>query len=288
MFGRKIKNYKFKLLNYSKYIFLYKILILIGAIFKFIKVKIRRKEYKIFSDIIDDINKYEYRKFSQNNEDGIIEYILKKTELKKINFVEIGFDFYENNSLNLFKETEKGLLIDADHDKCFLMKAIIFIFYFFKNIKVENSRVNKNNINDLIIKKFGNDKVDILSIDIDGIDLYIFEALDIRPKIIVIEYNFWLGPNQSLTIPYDENFIWKKDIYGGGSLLAMCKIAYKKDYYLIGTDSSCTNAFFIHKDFKDIFEILDPEIKFKRPLRYTKQDFAIAKSFLDDKIFNTI
>ena len=190
MFGRKIKNYKFKLLNYSKYIFLYKILILIGAIFKFIKVKIRRKEYKIFSDIIDDINKYEYRKFSQNNEDGIIEYILKKTELKKINFVEIGFDFYENNSLNLFKETEKGLLIDADHDKCFLMKAIIFIFYFFKNIKVENSRVNKNNINDLIIKKFGNDKVDILSIDTEGWELEVMMGFDQEkylPKVIVLE-----------------------------------------------------------------------------------------------------
>jgi len=288
--GRKIKLIKFTLLNICKnnFYFFYKILILISCIFKFIKIILRKKTNVKYSLILDEINKNEFRKFSQNNEDGIIEYILKKIGLKKVNFIEIGFDFYENNSLNLFRKCEKGLLIDSDSDKCFMMKAIIFIFFFFKNITVINSKINKNNVNKLIIEKFGNDEVDILSIDIDGLDLYILQALEIKPKIIVIEYNFWLGPDKSLSIPYDENFIWKKDLYGGASLLAMCKIANKKDYYLIATDSSCVNAFFIHKDYRDSFEILDPRIKFKQPSRYTKKDFDIAKKFFEDKIFNKI
>jgi hypothetical protein len=157
------------------------------------------------------------------------------------------------------------------------------IFYSFKNIKVVNSLVYKENINNLINTHFLNDEIDFLSIDVDGIDYYLLEKINIKPKLICIEYNHWFGSEQSVTVPYDKNFIWNRDYYSGASLLALTKLAKNKNYHLIATDSSCTNAFFIHNDYKYKFEILDPVINFKKPIKHSKNDYFLASEFLKTK-----
>ena len=283
--GKKIKLIKIYYLNFLKNNFfsLYKFSILVSGIFKFIKIFFNKKTTEKYSNNLDNINNYEFRITSQNNEDGLIKFIFDTIEVKKINFIEIGFDFFENNSLNLFKKSNKGLMIDGSFEKCFLLKYIIKIFYPFKNIKVVNSLVYKENINNLINTHFLNDEIDLLSIDVDGIDYYLLEKINIKPKLICIEYNHWFGSEQSVTIPYDKNFIWNRDYYSGASLLALTKLAKIKNYHLIATDSSCTNAFFIHNDYKYKFEILDPVINFKKPIKYSKNDYFLASEFLKTK-----
>jgi len=283
--GKKIKFIKIYYLNFLKNNFfsLYKFSILFSGIFKFIKIFFNKKTTEKYSNNLDNINNYEFRITSQNNEDGLIKFVFDTIEVKKINFIEIGFDFFENNSLNLFKKSNKGLMIDGSFEKCFLLKYIIKIFYPFKNIKVVNSLVYKENINNLINTHFLNDEIDLLSIDVDGIDYYLLEKINIKPKLICIEYNHWFGSEQSVTVPYDKNFIWKRDYYSGASLLALTKLAKTKNYHLIATDSSCTNAFFIHNDYKYKFEILDPVINFKKPIKYSKNDYFLASEFLKTK-----
>jgi hypothetical protein len=283
--GKKIKFIKIYYLNFLRINFfsLYKFSILVSGIFKFIKIFFNKKTTEKYSNNLDNINNYEFRITSQNNEDGLIKFIFDTIEVKKINFIEIGFDFFENNSLNLFKKSNKGLMIDASFEKCFLLKYIIKIFYPFKNIKVVNSLVYKENINNLINTLFLNDEIDFLSIDVDGIDYYLLEKINIKPKLICIEYNHWFGSEQSVTVPYDKNFIWNRDYYSGASLLALTKLAKIKNYHLIATDSSCTNAFFIHNDYKYKFEILDPVINFKKPIKYSKNDYFLASKFLKTK-----
>ena len=283
--GKKIKFIKIYYLNFLKNNFfsLYKFSILVSGIFKFIKIFFNKKTTEKYSNNLDNINNYEFRITSQNNEDGLIKFIFDTIEVKKINFIEIGFDFFENNSLNLFKKSNKGLMIDGSFEKCFILKYIIMIFYLFKNIKVVNSLVYKENINNLINTHFLNDEIDFLSIDVDGIDYYLLEKINIKPKLICIEYNHWFGSEQSVTIPYDKNFIWNRDYYSGASLLALTKLAKIKNYHLIATDSSCTNAFFIHNDYKYKFEILDPVINFKKPIKYSKNDYFLASEFLKTK-----
>ena len=283
--GKKIKFIKIYYLNFLKNNFfsLYKFSILVSGIFKFIKIFFNKKTTEKYSNNLDNINNYEFRITSQNNEDGLIKFIFDTIEVKKINFIEIGFDFFENNSLNLFKKSNKGLMIDGSFEKCFILKYIIMIFYSFKNIKVVNSLVYKENINNLINTHFLNDEIDFLSIDVDGIDYYLLEKINIKPKLICIEYNHWFGSEQSVTVPYDKNFIWNRDYYSGASLLALTKLAKNKNYYLIATDSSCTNAFFIHNDYKYKFEILDPVINFKKPIKHSKNDYFLASEFLKTK-----
>ena len=274
--SRKIRSLREKILEKIKKnnIFLYNFLIFIGAFFKFISKINRKKSFKKYSNYLDDVNNFEYRKTSQNNEDGLIDYIFTKLNIKQLNFVEIGFDYFENNSLNLFNKVNKGLFIDGDDKKVFLMKNILKIIYPFKKIHVDNKLINKDNINSLISKNFAkNEEIDFLSIDVDGIDYFLFKEISIRPKLICIEYNFWFGKDAKCSIPYNKDFKWKMgSLYSGASLSALNSLANSKEYYLIALDSSCVNAFFIRGDLKDNFVILDPLLSFKEPSRYNEKD----------------
>ena len=73
------------------------------------------KQFDKFSNNLDQINQNEFKITSQNNEDGIIEYIFNIVPNNK-HFVEIGFGYYEFNSLNLIKKGWEGKLIDTNID----------------------------------------------------------------------------------------------------------------------------------------------------------------------------
>jgi hypothetical protein len=114
------------------------------------------------------------------------------------------------------------------------------------------------------------------------------EAINFMPKLIIIEYNFWLGKEKSITMPYQEYYSWDGNIYSGTSLLALNKLANKKNYSLIAIDSSCTNAFFIRNDLSHNFFILDPIKSFKFPKKYNNNDLSLAKKYLENKSFISI
>jgi len=289
--GRKIKKLKFKILNHLKinFIYIYMFFILLAGIYKFILIKFRKKTNYKYSNNFDEINYHEFRKYSQNNEDGIIDYVFSKIKSYKINSIEIGFDYYENNSLNLLRNANKLLLIEASKDKCFVLNIILSIFYPLTKKKISNTFVTKNNINKLINNFYlKNEEIDCISIDVDGNDYFLMEALNFKPKLIIIEYNFWLGKEESITIPYQEDYAWDGNIYYGASLLALNTLANKKNYSLIAIDSSCTNAFFIRNDLAHNFSILDPIKSFKIPIKYNNTDLLLAKKYLEKKSFINI
>ena len=271
--SRKIKSVRNSLFQYLKEIApkLHTLILIFSTRCKFIYKINKKKKRKFYSDNLDEINKFEYKKTSQNNEDGIFDYIIQKLDLKKINFVEIGFDYYENNSINYLKKTNKGLFVDASYEKVFIFKNITNLFYKNKKIFFKNSFVNKDNINDIILEYFDSfEEIDILSLDVDGVDYYIFEKLKFRPKIICIEYNFWFGSELKCSIPYSEKFKWEVGSpYSGASLNAICSLAYLKDYHLIALESSSVNAFFVRGDLKHHFKVLDSIKNFKNPIRYS-------------------
>ena len=266
----------------KKNLSLYRSLIFLGAFFKFIHKKNKKKSFKKYAINLDEINKHEYKKTSQNNEDGIIDFIFSKLKINNLNTIEIGFDYFENNSINFIKKIKKGIFIDGSEEKVYLLKKILKLIYPNKNLKVLNKLINRKNINSIISENFKeNDEIDFLSIDVDGIDYYLFQELNFRPKIICIEYNFWYGNNLKCSVPYLENFVWKLgSLYSGASLLALNDLANSKDYHLIAIESSCVNAFFIRGDLKHNFEILDPEKSFKNPLKYSKENIAQGKKEL--------
>jgi len=281
--SRKIRNFRNFFLESIKKrsLLLYKIVIIPFSLLKFLYKKNKKKSYQKYSDNLDDINKYEFEKTSQNNEDGIIKNIFDRIKLKKVNFVEIGFDYYENNSINFLDKANKGLFIDGSKDKIFKLKSIMKLLYPFKNINVLSKFIDRDNLNEIINYYFNELEIDFFSIDVDGNDYYLFENLEIRPKIICIEYNFWFGPNIKCSIPYDKYFIWEEGtLYSGASLNALCSLAKTKGYHLIALDSNCVNAFFIRSDLKNQFEIIDNIKSFKTPKKYSNNEIMEGREYL--------
>tara|TARA_B100001250_G_C19793512_1_gene787678 strand:- start:952 stop:1746 length:795 start_codon:yes stop_codon:yes gene_type:complete len=226
------------------------------------------KERKKFSDNLEEINKYEYKITSQNNEDGIIDYIFSKIPNNRY-FVEIGFGYYEFNSLNLIKKGWQGKLIDIDIEESIALRSNLNKYFPKSNIKIINAKVTKNNINKLILKEGLNKKIDFFSLDIDSNDYWILQSMDLSNiNVLCCEYNHWLGKDQKLTIAYNENFKFMDNGIWGASLLALTDLLNSKGFSLIAVESSGTNAFYVNNKLSKNFEILSPLKSFKSVGRF--------------------
>jgi hypothetical protein len=108
----------------------------------------------------------------------------------------------------------------------------------------------------------------ILSIDIDGVDYFVFEAItDFRPRILIFEYNAVFGRDRKISVPYSDNFQRTEshysNLYFGASLAALTDLANKRGYTLVGTNSTGINAFFIRNDLmNDSLPALDAQSAF--------------------------
>ena len=270
---------------------LYKIIIIFGGFIRFFNKINNKKKYTKFSSNLDKINDFEYQITSQNNEDGIINHIFDILKIDKLNFMEIGFDYYQNNSLAVLKRCNKGLFIDGDNKKAIILRNVLKLFYPATKITVQNALVDIDNINQIKEQNFNNqEEIDFLSIDVDGIDYYLLKEINFKPKLICIEYNFWFGKDLSCAVPYKKNYsINSLSNYVGASLKALTELANSKGYHLIALDSACINAFFIRDDLKHNFEILNLEKSFKYPLKFDKEFIAEVREKLllkDLKYFN--
>ncbi|MEZ0343743.1 MAG: hypothetical protein ABWJ99_02905 [Caldimicrobium sp.] len=234
-----------------------------------------RQEIK---NILEEIRKkdpkrlepYGFKVYSQNEEDGIIEEIFKRLKIDKGIFVEIGVENgLECNTLYLLHKGWKGLWIEANTNYVNFIKNKFD--YVIKNGKlmVLNEYVRIDNINRLIAHRIKSEEFEFLSIDIDGMDVYLLEYLTKKPLVICIEYNSKFPPKLHKKPPYNPNFWWQGTDYMGSSLKAIVEVAEKKGYVLVGTNITGTNAFFLRKDLwnNELFPDPDP-IELYNPPRY--------------------
>jgi len=122
--------------------------------------------------------------------------------------------------------------------------------------------ITAENINEVLLANSQAREIDLLSIDIDGNDYWVWEAITaIEPRVVIIEYNASFDSDKSLAVKYDPNFDrHEKHMsgwYHGASLMALTKLANAKGYILVGCESQGVNAFFVRKDIATgkIFEV---------------------------------
>lgn len=199
---------------------------------------------------------YGKKVYSQNDEDGIIEHIFSTIGYTNRTFVEIGVGpprdgsavdettSLECNCRLLAEQGWTGVYFDAGD--------------YPEHLGMTREFITAENINDVLEKHKVPEHLDLLSIDIDGNDYWIWQALRREPRVVVIEYNSSLGFDESKTIPYDPSFDWAAGgctKYYGASLLALTRLGARKDYTLVYANT--VNAFFVSTDFLQNFCAFD-------------------------------
>ena len=211
-----------------------------------------RKNYKNISNL----NEVDFKVFSQNGEDGIIDYLLFSLQIEKPKFIEIGVgDYYESNTRFLFERSSgDGLIIDIIDN--FQKRVEKNIRLWRGNVKILNRKIDSENIL-ATLKEFNFfDNIDLFSIDVDGIDYWILEKMPKKfCKLIVAEYNPYFGSNLEISVPNDKNFDRSKyhhsNLCFGASLKSIINLLDRKGFVFLGTNLFKNNAFFVNSDFKD-------------------------------------
>ena len=207
----------------------------------------------IDNGMIKFIRDSEYSIFSQHGEDGVLAFLMDKLSKNKT-FFEIGFHATESNCLNLAVNNGfTGCFVDAEKGHC--SKALSLYKKLNLDVDVINSYINKN-INEIYGEKYVNKEVDVFSIDVDGIDYWVWKYLDANPRVVVVEYNSLIDiVKGSATVPYSETFDNKGiSYYHGASLSAFNNLAKKKGYTLVYCESVGVNAFYVRNDLLSLFE----------------------------------
>lgn len=195
----------------------------------------------------------EFKVFSQSGEDGIIQYLLANTEIDDEVFVEFGVqDYTEANTRFLLQNDNwRGLVLD--NDPSYVESIQNDAICWKHDLSVRCAHVTKDNINQLIGDAGITGDIGLLSVDIDGNDYWVWQAIEvISPRIVICEYNSVFGDTLPVTVPYNEQFnrttAHYSNLYFGASLPALCLLAEAKGYDFVGSNSIGSNAFFIRKD----------------------------------------
>ncbi len=178
------------------------------------------------------------KSFAQNNEDQIVIDLFLKRNIEVGIFLEFGaWDGVHLSNCKLFADNNwSGFFVEGDFSR---FQECLKNYKHNNKIKVLNKFINENYTLDDLIKENNIDKIDVISIDIDGKDLKVLKKLKlIKPKVIIIEFNS--------SIPFDVEC---EDNVGGdgNSFLSINNYLSENNYELI--NCTLSNLIFIEKDF---------------------------------------
>jgi hypothetical protein len=230
----------------------------------------------------------EFKVFSQFGEDGILQHLIREVFIPNKVFIEFGVENYteSNTRFLLVNDNWAGLVIDGGRENVEFIKSDAV--YWRYNLKAEQAFITRENINEIIRKNGIGGPIGLLSIDIDGNDYWVWEAIDIvTPSVMVVEYNSRFGPDKAVTVPYKADFTRSashySNIYYGASLAALCLLGSRKGYSFVGCNTAGNNAFFVRSELKpEKLAELTPKQGFVRAKFRESRDQSGALSFLTE------
>lgn len=191
-----------------------------------------------------------YRCFSQFDGDGYVDEIFRRIGTTDRSFVEFGVgDGLENNTVALLLGGWAGLWIEASGPLAAKVRTGFAEPLADGRLKLLESFVTAENIEALLDRGQVPAEPDLLSVDIDGNDYWVWRALRrFRPRAVVIEYNASLGRSARAVQPYRAEAVWDGTTAFGASLGALEDLGREKGYVLVGCDLVGVNAFFVRED----------------------------------------
>ena len=192
--------------------------------------------------------RFESRVTSQNGEDGVIAEILRRIggQIRSW-FVEFGAATgEEGNCVLLADQGWSGLFIEPEAEAFAMLEAK---FAGSPAVVTRRAAVTADNVEELMADCRVPPDFDLLSVDIDGNDYWVWEAISsFLPRVVVIEYNGNLPVDRRLVMPRDDRYVWDRTDYVGASLGALRALGDRKGYELVHTDTTGVNAFFVRRD----------------------------------------
>lgn len=205
---------------------------------------------------------YELKVFSQNGEDGVIGEILRRAGITAPGyFVEFGGeDGVELNCAVLADVLGwHGTFIEADGDKHHHLHRK---YAPHGRITTGHALVLPDTVEALFDQLGVPTEFDVLSIDIDGDDYWVWNAITrFSPKVVIIEINAHIDPKTPL-VQEEGAGPWQGTDFYGASVEAVRLLGEAKGYRLAHVDLTGNNAFFVRRDvpgdYPETIEALGP------------------------------
>jgi hypothetical protein len=230
---------------------------------------------------------HEFRVFSQWGEDGILAYLSRQVPIARKTFVEFGVENYTeaNTRWLLVNDGWSGLVLDGSEENVAAIRRDPI--YWRHNLKAASAFITRENINELLTSNGLSGEIGLLSVDIDGVDYWVWEAITcVQPALVIAEYNSLFGPERAVTVPYDAKFqravAHHSQSYYGASLAALVALGKRKGLAFVGSNSAGNNAFFVRR------ELLGEPLRELTPAEgYVRRQFREARDAQGKLIFPT-
>ncbi|MDA1094285.1 MAG: hypothetical protein O3A25_13595 [Acidobacteria bacterium] len=192
-----------------------------------------------------------FHELSQNEEDGITLAFIRQVGESNRRFVEIGAGVNGGNTGFLAESCGwTGLMVDGSPARADKLHAR-FAQY---GVHTRGAWITTDNVNQLVSDSELTGEIDLLSLDIDGNDYWVWQRLDVcSPRIVILEFNAAFGPERAVTVPYDPafdrgTFATVTRQYYGASLAAFERLGREKGYRLVLVEPRGVNAYFLRDD----------------------------------------
>jgi len=199
-------------------------------------------------DAANDLTLYELSVFSQNGEDGVLQEVFRRIGVSSRFFVEIGASANEANAVFLADVSGwAGVFCDSSPRESSDLSAK---YRHSDRVKVVNMHVTPENCGCLIADHVEVEDVDLLSIDVDGNEYWLWKNLCCkmwRPRVVVIEYNSAVGPAARVVHPY-QNKAWDGTNDTGSSMRSLTDLGESLGYRLVHAESTGVNLIFVRAD----------------------------------------
>jgi hypothetical protein len=217
-----------------------------------------------------------FRLLSQNQEDGVLWALFQQIGTTTKTFVELGSGATGGNAAMLAGEFGwTGLLVEGDQGK------VGYAGRRFPRTTAVCAWITPESVNDLLTQHGYTGEVDLLSVDVDGFDYWVWKAITVcSARVVMLEYNSMFGAERAVTVPYDPKFNRRdhRFCYYGASLTAMTRLSASKGYRLVAVEPTGVNAFFLRNDVAPHIPACDPARVYRIPDKYNE---LIRKKQLD-------
>ena len=193
--------------------------------------------------------RYEYQVYSQNGEGGILEEVFRRIGTTNKFFVEFGIDRLECNTLLLLVKNWRGCWIETNSAHVRFLREKLQHLMDTGALTIKESFVTAENIEEIFSSLSVPKELDLLSIDIDGNDYWVWKAIkQFSPRVVLIEYNAMFPANLEFIMSYEAKRKYAGGSHFGASLKSLEKLGRAKGYTLVGCNFLGANAFFVRDD----------------------------------------